>query len=252
MSEVAAINTPVTPPAVYVKVLLDGSGSMMICLDATISGFNEYIHGLKQDTSTPVYVSLVKFDSDGLREHKMLYDTIFEPTLVSEVPQLTTAQYMPRGGTPLRDAVAHTIGVVEQDLKLLPPGTRVIINTMTDGGDNTSKEFKKPTILAEMVKRKEAEQGWSFTYLGANQDAWAVASEMGFSSGNTRSYAVDETLETFLKMSRGTRSSMNRAYAAGITGQSLGATTSFFNDEEEDVAKGVYGSDPTATKPVSK
>src|ERR1035438_2534496 len=93
-----------------VNVVLDRSGSMSCGRAGTISGYNEYINGLRADKDTEYFVSLVQFDSPSGSDSPELTIKYTDKPLV-DVPLLTEADYMPRGMTPLYDAVGERIGV---------------------------------------------------------------------------------------------------------------------------------------------
>jgi hypothetical protein len=58
---------------------------------------------------------------------------------------------------------------------------------MTDGYENASHEYDRDKIYA-LIKEKEA-QGWTFAYLGADQDAWEIGQQMGIPGASTMAYA---------------------------------------------------------------
>ena len=63
---------------------------------------------------------------------------------IKEVKDMTTAEYMPTGMTAMLDAVGMTINHVGQKLAALPEEERpekVLFTVVTDGKDNSSKEF---------------------------------------------------------------------------------------------------------------
>jgi hypothetical protein len=88
---------------------------------------------------------------------------------------------MPRGGTALLDAVGRAINETGERLARMPEEDRpglVIFVVMTDGEENSSKEFSKARIK-EMIQHQQEVYNWHFTFLGANQDAFAEAGGMG-------------------------------------------------------------------------
>jgi uncharacterized protein YegL len=90
----------------YVHVLLDRSGSMESCRDSTIKAFNDYITRLKEAWKTPTCVSLTLFDSESI-------DLLHEALSVGDVPELTRKSFVPRGGTPLLDAIGQTAARID-------------------------------------------------------------------------------------------------------------------------------------------
>lgn len=182
-------------------------------------------------TMRTIRVSLGKFDDN-------YYGATAEPILriprdgvkLGEWQPLTADDYIPRGGTPLRDAVAgfiaHIDGLVAKHPKTVIVGlladesgsmhsnqgsviegvnefvaglssvqkvdkkAKVMCVVLTDGLENASKETSAAD-LADLIAERER-RGWTFIYLGANQDAWATGQRTGFStraSGQTVSYA---------------------------------------------------------------
>ena len=105
---------------------------------------------------------------------------------------------IPRWGTALLDAVGKAINDTGQRLAAMPESERpglVMMIIVTDGGENQSKEFTKKQI-ADMTKHQEDKYNWQFTYLGANQDAFAEAGGMGMSTG-TSGYAAHKSHEAY-------------------------------------------------------
>lgn len=94
---------------------------------------------------------------------------------------------MPCGSTALYDAIGFALAEVK-----LVGEDRFIVIIMTDGFENASKEFTKEMITAK-IKLREQAGNWTFVYMGADQDAWAVASSLGFAQGNVLSYASATT-----------------------------------------------------------
>lgn len=139
--------------------LLDRSGSMETCREDTIEGFNAFVDAQKADGGT---MTLVLFD----HEVKILY----ENKAVTEVEPLTTDTFVPRGGTALHDALGH---VLKMDL---PRDTVCIV--LTDGDENSSKTYTGAHVK-DLVQNKQTNEGWSFVYLGANQDTIMNAERLG-------------------------------------------------------------------------
>ena len=197
----------------YVNVLIDESGSMQSVKSQIISGFNEYIQGLKK-VKGKVRVSLTKFDSTGVKPEYVAKKR-------KEVPELTAETYSPGAMTPLYDAVGEMVRAVEKtDIK---KQDNVLVVIQTDGFENCSKEFTEFQIKS-LVEEK-TKDGWTFVYLGADQDAWAPAAKMGIAAANTLAYASTDTAQVV--GDRLTRASV--AYAANSKGT---AKDDFFSDKD--------------------
>ena len=179
---------------VYNVVILDCSGSMCCIRQAALSGFNETLQTIrsaqkKYADSQEHFVTLVSFNSDGIR-------TLYNMIPVDKAKEMSLCDYEPNGGTPLYDAMGQTILHTSHKVDTLDDAT-VFVTVITDGLENCSQEFDGRTIrrLVEEVRGK----GWSFTYMGANQNAEEVA--MHLSIRNSRNFDYDDA---------GTRESMER------------------------------------------
>ena len=91
---------------------------------------------------------------------------------------------------------------------------KTLITVMTDGQENDSKEYTREKIF-NLIKEKE-KAGWTFAYLGANQDAWEVGQSIGLHKGNVMTYTVAQTKETFNNIA-----SQTVAYAIDNTNQTF-------------------------------
>jgi hypothetical protein len=153
--------------------LLDRSGSMESCWDDTIGGFNAFLNEQKATGGT---LTLIQFD----HEYQMTYERV----KIDEVKGLTRETYKPRGSTALLDAIGRLI----KDWKGTSNPSVVIL---TDGQENASHSFTKAHIK-DLIEQKTKE-GWTFAYLGANQDAFAEAGSIGIAPGSTMNYDVNRT-----------------------------------------------------------
>ncbi|KKL70370.1 hypothetical protein LCGC14_2105600 [marine sediment metagenome] len=165
-----------------VNIILDESGSMSLVRDATIDGFNKYVGDLKKATGNNIRLTLTKFSSVGT-------ETPWLNKELARVSPLTRASYAPNGGTPLLDAIGGTIAKLDKDLSKRNSVKRaVLVVVITDGEENASTEYNLQQIR-QLIAAKEKE-GWTWAYMGADQDAWGMASGYGFGSVmNTYNYA---------------------------------------------------------------
>ena len=173
----------------HVSLLLDETGSMSSCLDATISGYNEYIGSLAKDKKNKYLFTLTKFDSAHIT-------TVHDGVPIKQVPELNRGTYIPGQMTPLYDAITRGI-------KALGRKRNVLFVILTDGMENASKEYSQRDVFKLIEQKTEA--GWSFVYLGANQDAYAVGGGLGIPKGNIARYSTRKTSETFEAISRSTQ-----------------------------------------------
>lgn len=198
-----------------VVFILDKSGSMMSCKDATISGFNEYINTLKKDKKISYSMSFT------------LFDTLFTERYTNEplkaVEELSTKNYVPDGMTAMYDAIGHTLSATEKTLK---KEQKVLCVIMTDGQENSSKEYTDKGIK-DVIAKLEKTGKWSFVFLGANQDSWLVGQKFGLAAMNVADFnatgaGVQATMQTM---------ATNTAFFA----QSASAQTrGYFSKEDQD------------------
>jgi hypothetical protein len=66
---------------------------------------------------------------------------------------------------------------------------QVLFVIMTDGEENSSREFDRQQIMA-MIEDRQNAAGYEFLYLGANQDSYQVGGGIGIHGGRTLDYAA--------------------------------------------------------------
>lgn len=217
----------------HVVLVLDESGSMMGVWSQTLASANEFVKGQADDVKTsgiPTKVSVYKFDGGNLSRVRTLEDvTTFRP--------LTQQDYQPRGSTNLLDAMGGVMMQVANDLKALPKAERgsVMIVTMTDGEENSSRTFDNAAIKG-MVEKAEAKD-WGFMFMGANIDAFAVGGQLGMQFSNTLSYStrnMDATLKSATRMAN----SFKGLVASGADVATAYAASAFTDAERTMSAKG--------------
>jgi len=215
-------------------MVLDRSGSMGVCADDVVGGFDNYIKEQREGDGE-AFVTLAQFDDR--------YEIVYESMHVNEIGKL---KFAPRGSTALLDAIGRTIIATKSRIQTQRPGPDVIMFVIiTDGQENASKEFQKSQIQA-MTKECEEKLGWKFIYLGANQDAFSEAGSMGIGTRGTMTYNSNiGTKSMFESLSKGTssyRARASEAYTKG--GNSLNvddlkgvAEEDFFSDKDREEQK---------------
>ena len=181
----------------HVIFIIDESGSMSSSATDVRGGFNSYVDQLKTNGNT-YSLTAIKFGTK--------VRPLFANLALNDVPKLTEENYTPLDTTALYDAIGHGMSAAKEQwgTKAKPYGEDpVIMIIMTDGFENASREHTKEMITAEMKKREEA-GNWTFTYLGADQDAWSIASGLGLAKGNVMSYAGNQTAQVFRRLATAT------------------------------------------------
>lgn len=162
-----------------ITLVVDRSGSMQTIRTDAEGGINAFI---EQQAKEPGQASLtlVQFDT----EYKFLH----AGTPIGEVPRY---RLVPRGATALLDAVGRAINETGARIAQMPEEARpglVVFVVMTDGLENSSHEFSKAS-LREMIKHQQEKYNWQFTFLGADQDAFAEAAAMGMDASGAANFA---------------------------------------------------------------
>ncbi len=174
-----------TKTQVFNVIILDRSGSMSSIRHAAVSSFNETLAGIRKAQekfaeTQDHYVTLVTFCSCHT-------DTVFDKVPVKEARPLDMNDYEPCCCTPLYDAMGFTITGMRDYVKKIDDAV-VVVTIITDGLENDSKEYSGAAIksLVESLRT----EGWTFTYMGANQDSIEVS--MSLSIRNARNFAYSE------------------------------------------------------------
>jgi hypothetical protein len=168
-------------------VVMDRSGSMEAIRSDAQGGLNTFIENQKELPGECLF-TLVQFDTE--------YEFVFQGTPIKRVGKV---ELVPRGATALLDAVGRAINEAGKRLKDTPEDQRpglVVFVILTDGQENSSKEFTKAKIK-EMVEHQRDKYKWQFTYLGANVDAFDEARQMGIPTSGTMPYQAASSPAAF-------------------------------------------------------
>ena len=79
--------------------------------------------------------------------------------------------------TALRDSLGKLIVTESQRISTEEWADKVIVVVLTDGGDNSSKEYDQASISA--LVKSYTTRGWKFIFLGANINAYSQGSALG-------------------------------------------------------------------------
>ncbi len=211
------------PTYTDITMVLDRSGSMQSIRDDTIGGFDAFI---AEQRSQPgrCTVSLVQFDNE--------YEEVYIGRDLADVPGLTL---VPRGSTAMLDAIGRAVNATGARLAALPedrrPGT-VIVGVMTDGLENASREFGYRDIKA-LIEQQERVYGWTFMYLGANQDAIEVGASIGVARDRALTYAGPKVAAAMGAYSASV-SSLREAVAAGAPAAAARPRAAYTDAQRED------------------
>jgi hypothetical protein len=172
-------------PAVHLYFVLDRSGSMDAIRDDVVGGFNSFV---TQQAAEPgaCLMTLVQFDSHDP------FEVLFDARPLLDVPPLTPSTFQPRGSTPLYDAMGRAIAEAtiraERRAAAGEPAEEIVFITFTDGLENASREYDRDKVFAAVKTREE--RGWTFVFLGANQDSYAAGHALGYDPRSVQNFAA--------------------------------------------------------------
>jgi len=193
---------------------------MATCQGEAENGINHFIEEQRKHDGECLF-SLVQFDTE--------YEFVHSGNNIRDIPKY---HLEPRGMTALLDAVGRA--VKETGIRLANmaeeqrPGL-VVFGIVTDGHENSSHEFTKSQIK-QMIETQQQSYQWQFTFLGANQDAFAEAASIGIPGQSTMNYAPSKSADAYACMSQNV-SQMRSCCRAG--GQ---VTSSYSHQQREAVA----------------
>lgn len=176
--------------------ILDRSGSMGHIWSEAVGGYTAF---LAEQASMPgnTRATLIVFDDK--------VDTVYAGVDASNPPYFNPNFYGPRGMTAMRDAIGHALTTHGQRIMREGWADKVIVTIITDGGENSSREYS-PSAIVNLVQSAQ-QRGWSFVFLAANQNAVMAGAGMGIDSAHTYGFTASGagTREAYTNMSASTR-----------------------------------------------
>lgn len=184
----------------HIHLVVDRSGSMADKKTDTEGGIKALLAD-QAEMPGRTTVSLTEFDA-----------TVNHAYAMRDISQVPDYELVPRGMTALLDAVGESIVQLKRTIKAMPTEERpdaVVLVIMTDGQENSSKEWTLDAVRRQIEKRQA--KGWTFLFLGADIDAFGTAGGMGIAADQTLSYAGNHTVAAFST----TSGTMTRATSTG-------------------------------------
>ena len=157
-----------------VVFILDKSGSMAGSEENTITSFNEYLEKEKKNSFSTAITTILFSDN---------YKYLHKRVNVKNVKKLTSEDYYVGGTTSLYDALGNAINYMDN-----VDTDKVMFIIITDGYENSSKEFNKNKIK-NMIKKHT---NWEFIYIGADIDSYATGGEIGINKKNIANFRKDK------------------------------------------------------------
>lgn len=175
-----------------ITLVVDRSGSMDTVREDAEGGINTF---MREQAGEPgeALLTLVQFDTE--------YEFLHRGVPIRDVPPY---KLVPRGMTALLDAVGRAINETGERIAKMEESDRpglVVFVVMTDGLENSSKEFSKAQIK-EMIERQQSQYNWHFTFLAANQDAFAEAGALGIGAGGAANFSAHKFAPAYAALDR--------------------------------------------------
>lgn len=211
----------------YVVIVLDRSASMSTVASEVIKGFNTFLEEHKKEPGEAL-LTMVQFNGE--------YNVVHKGVPLKNVPPLTSATYKPMGWTALLDALGVAIDTTGAELAAMKEEDRpskVIVLVLTDGEENSSKEYKHTQIL-EKVKEQQEKYAWEFVFIGAGIDAFAGAKSVGINADLALNVSADSAgvARGMSAMTEGVKS-----YRSAGGGQALRSAYAKIRGNDSDPAK---------------
>jgi len=165
-----------------IVLVVDRSGSMDSCRADAEGGINNFIEEQKKVAGEANF-TLVQFDTE--------YEVVHNGVSIKDVPKYVL---VPRGWTALLDAVGRAITTVGERLDKMQEAEKpgcVIVVIVTDGQENSSKEYTREQIC-QMITLQQETYSWKFVYLGADPSAFVVGNSFGISKAAVAQYDPKE------------------------------------------------------------
>ncbi len=213
MSPKGKKRAPSKTSSTIVMMVIDKSGSMASNRQIVVNSFNEYIQTVvqKKNKGDKMLFSMLQFDTDIYKPEK------YDLTPIEDVKEMTLEDYQPLGGTAMYDGIGNAMEYIDGKLKGKTRKPAVLFVIITDGEENSSREYKSEGIK-QMIEERTKKGNYSFVYLGANQDAWAASSKMGISAVNTAAFSASNSGTKRMMETVGTSSVAFMACARGVGG----------------------------------
>ena len=202
---------------IFNLLILDESGSMCSIEKQAIDGVNETLQSVraaqKKYEDQEHYVSFVTFNSSSIK-------TVLDRVEATKVEDITPAQYNPSCSTPLYDAIGKSVMELK---KSVAENDKVLVTIITDGYENASQEHSQSSVKA--LTEKLGQRGWTFAYIGANQDAMAVSHGLGIKNAMNFEATVCGTVMMSQKLAASRERWFNR-----ISENDVNAEEDFFGE----------------------
>lgn len=170
---------------IFIKFLVDRSGSMKSMGSGVYNGIKTFIKNQKEEKGeNNIFLTIKSFD-----DTVEVVQNILETNIDNLDPeQLTRDNLRPRGATRLIDTAIEELNNLENILNK-NKNSQGVFALLTDGHDNISYNTEKD--LNRLIL-KLREKGINCIFLGANQDAISQGNRYGFSKDQSLTYTASK------------------------------------------------------------
>lgn len=218
-----------------IVVLLDRSGSMQTAARDHEGGLNSFVQD-QRELAGDVRFTLILFDSQNPCE--VQYDGV-------PIEQVGQCRLIPRGGTPLLDAIGRGVAHVRERVEKSGRTPDLLVcMIITDGEENSSTEFTKAQIKSLIEDREK--HGWKFLFLGANVDAFAEARALGVGAAAALDFANTHvgTQSAYSSLTSNTRNA-RQLLRSGAGGQAVAGAFAYSDTQRQEAMGGIPGTNAT-------
>lgn len=216
--------------ATHITIIGDRSGSMQSVQGAAQQGINGLI---SEQKALPGDCTLLLADFDEAEPFRIVHD--------GSLASAPRYDLVPRGGTPLLDAVGLGIVRTGEILSAIPEPNRpdkVIFAIQTDGMENASREYSLDTVR-QLIKDQTEKYGWQFLFLGTGSGSWSQGAAMGIQNVTRSASGAVATASSYINhshaMSDYRRTGDARQFAQATNAVvAADGTVKWDEDEDED------------------
>jgi Mg-chelatase subunit ChlD len=187
---------------IHTLFILDKSTSMSGYTKRTIESINANLAILRKEAAEngiDIFNTLLSFSANnnnwGLlnaAQNSDDFNFIRIGKNVNDIADITDAEYIPQGGTPLLDAIGKGIEKLKETLgdELGKDNVTVVVTIFTDGEENSSRQFSKADIK-KMIEHFSSDNKWTFTFVGCGSidNVTATSANLGIAAMNTIAFA---------------------------------------------------------------
>ena len=193
--------------------------------DDVVGGFNTFLDEQRK-TDGKGRVTLVQFDGQDP------FEVLIDGEDLAKVSDLDPSRYIPRGNTPLYDAVGAMIARLDAEiLERADAGKPIedqVVVIVTDGFENASREFTGK-MITDLIETRRS-RAWAFVFLGADESTFEEGAALGVSKANTAQWAAtgEGTAAMFASVSKETAT-----YRSMRPSERMRKSDRFLEDEDE-------------------